>query len=102
MRLILAIVVAVLAWCTTNAFVLRSAGSPLRWVQPLQGKIHDAAEAGDVAFVAEAIANEKKMIYSKDIEGNTPLHKAALNGHLELCKFLMDQGADPNFKNGMQ
>ena len=57
-----------------NAFVLQSRLNARR-LQPVQGKIHDAAEAGDLAYVAECIVKEAKMVYSKDIEGNTPLHK---------------------------
>ena len=34
-----------------------------------------------------------------DTYGNTPLHYAAKYGHLELCKYVVDQGANVSYKN---
>ena len=34
-----------------------------------------------------------------DYEGNTPLHGASSRGHIEMVKFLIEKGADPNRKN---
>jgi hypothetical protein len=36
-----------------------------------------------------------------EVEGNTPLHRAASNGELELCKKLLAEGADPNARNAL-
>jgi len=36
-----------------------------------------------------------------DIEGNTPLHHAVRNGHLEITKLLMVYGADLNARNNV-
>ena len=36
---------------------------------------------------------------AQDSDGWTPLHGAALDGHVEAIKDLLDAGADPNSKN---
>ena len=32
-------------------------------------------------------------------DGYTPLHYSAINGHLEVCRLLLQSGADVNAKN---
>lgn len=39
------------------------------------------------------------LINTPNDNGNTPLHWAALNGHLECVKTLVDNGADPTITN---
>ncbi|CAG8971151.1 hypothetical protein HYALB_00010126 [Hymenoscyphus albidus] len=39
------------------------------------------------------------IINAQNIAGNTALHWAALNGHLESVKVLLEQGADPTITN---
>jgi ankyrin repeat protein len=39
------------------------------------------------------------IINSQNQAGNTPLHWAALNGHLEAVKVLLDNGGDPTITN---
>ncbi len=38
-------------------------------------------------------------INSKDFSGDTPLHKAAMNGHFNALQALIDSGADVNIQN---
>ena len=39
------------------------------------------------------------LINHQNVSGNTPLHWAALNGHLEIVKALVQAGADPTIVN---
>lgn len=41
----------------------------------------------------------KPLVNAQNESGNTPLHWAALNGHLEVVKLLCDNEADPFLKN---
>lgn len=40
-----------------------------------------------------------RLINAPNLAGNTPLHYAAINGHLEAVKKLMDAGVDVTVKN---
>lgn len=39
------------------------------------------------------------ILNTQNASGNTPLHWAALNGHLECVKILIENGADPTIQN---
>jgi len=40
----------------------------------------------------DAISNDKNVVFSKDLQGATPLHHAAFMGHLEIAKYLVKKG----------
>ena len=40
-------------------------------------------------------------INKQDINGNTPIIKAAIVGNRDLVSFFLDLGADPNIKNNI-
>lgn len=59
----------------------------------LNGKaLLDAADKGDIAQV-QMLIQEGVDVNTKDPNKNTALYYAATNGHEELCKFLIEQGA---------
>jgi ankyrin repeat protein len=60
------------------------------------GPIHEAIETGELAGVKAALAENPKAVNEKNSENNTPLHLAAMNGHLEISKALITAGADVN------
>jgi ankyrin repeat protein/TPR repeat protein len=49
--------------------------------------------------VVKPLVKHKASINCKDNYGDTPLHKAARNGHLEVAEMLLAYGADVNAKN---
>ena len=63
-----------------------------------ESKLIKAAEKGDLSTVQELVQN-KVNIDCQDSEGFTPLHKAAAYNHLEVVKYLLRQGANPNSFN---
>lgn len=62
--------------------------------QDLMGQtfMHELARDGDV-LSAEALMNAGCEIDAADEEGRRPLHEAAINGRLEMVKFLTKNGA---------
>lgn len=57
--------------------------------------IWHAAQYGDLERVRKLI-NDSWDADTRDSAGYTALHYAARNGHMDVCKFLIDQGADIN------
>ena len=62
--------------------------------------IHEAAEAGNIEAVKQAIADGAD-VNAKDFAGATPLHRAAQAGHNEIAELLIVKGADVNAKNNL-
>ncbi|MHB1456491.1 MAG: ankyrin repeat domain-containing protein [Armatimonadota bacterium] len=60
--------------------------------------IYDAAADGDVSSVKELMAFDKSQANKPDPTGWTPLYYAAAGDHVEIAKFLIDNGADINLK----
>ncbi|KAF7948098.1 uncharacterized protein EAE97_003509 [Botrytis byssoidea] len=91
--------------------------SALRWNFNIQtyrtldtgSDFYKALIAGDVLGVHRMLANRTAFLNDRFLEPfgttfwetTTPLHIAALNAHLDLCKFLLVEGADVSSEGGM-
>jgi ankyrin repeat protein len=74
--------------------------STLVWCNPaLCGPIHDAARDGDLQKVKTLLKGNPDLVFSKDNNGNTPLHWAAHGGHRDVAEFLMANKAEVNAQN---
>ncbi|KAI9479256.1 hypothetical protein LPJ78_002676 [Coemansia sp. RSA 989] len=58
--------------------------------------IWTAASEGDIERVKELVGSDRKLVNAKDPNGYTPLHAAASWKHLQLLKYLLDNGGDVN------
>jgi hypothetical protein len=61
--------------------------------------MREAAVHGNVAF-ARCLLDLGVPVDHRDKSGSTALYVAALNGHLELARLLLERGADPNARCG--
>jgi ankyrin repeat protein len=55
--------------------------------------IHKSSQKGDLPKVKSILQNDPYLINSKDNDGLTPLQIAAREGHVEVCRYLLDSGA---------
>ena len=66
--------------------------------QPNKPQLWAAVEIGDEAGVRRMLEEEGKDLEEK-FQGWSPLMKAAEEGHVEICKLLLDKGADIEVQN---
>ena len=62
------------------------------------GRIHDAAQRGDLKTVKALLKGHPALVFSKDDVGNTPLHYAAC-GYMAVVELLLANQAEVNAKN---
>lgn len=62
-------------------------------------EIDDAVRNGDLEKVKALVKNDPSLVFSKDKDGWTPLHYAALNGRKEIVEFLLASHADVNARD---
>jgi ankyrin repeat protein len=60
------------------------------------GAIHYLVKAGKLDFVRSVLKNRPELLEVEDDEKQTPLHIAVRNERVDLVKFLLDAGANPN------
>jgi ankyrin repeat protein len=63
------------------------------------GDIHDAAASGDLAKVQALLKDNPSLVFSKDDDGLTPLHWAAVMGHKDVAELLVADKADVNARD---
>ena len=61
---------------------------------PSAAPIFKLAAAGDLEGVQSLLLEGEASVLNIDWKGNTPLHYAAQKCHVQMCKFLLDAGAD--------
>ena len=61
---------------------------------------HKAAAEGNLQELAESINHHEEYVNARDGNGWTPLHEAARRGTVEVVKFLLDRGSNPNSRTG--
>ena len=64
------------------------------------GEIHDAAKNGDLGRVKALVKESPDLVFSRDDDGWTALHYAALNGKKDVVELLLANKADVNAKAG--
>uniref|UniRef100_A0A7E4VPP3 ANK_REP_REGION domain-containing protein n=1 Tax=Panagrellus redivivus TaxID=6233 RepID=A0A7E4VPP3_PANRE len=57
-----------------------------------------AAEEGNLEVIREMVEKYPDFLHVRDRDEYTPLHRAAYNNHVEVCKFLLSAGANPEAK----
>lgn len=63
------------------------------------GEIHDTAEKGDLEKVKALLKEDPNLVFSKDNDGNTPLHSAVKFDHKDVAEFLLANKADVDAKD---
>lgn len=63
--------------------------------------VHFAAQKGDLSTLKKHISKSKESVHVKDKNGWTPLHEASRGGHLDVVKYLVENGADANELTGV-
>ena len=65
----------------------------------LQMLVHDACRKGEIQTVEYCVGQCAVDINTRNKEGATPLHTAAMYGHLPVIKYLVKQGCDPQIRD---
>lgn len=68
------------------------------WITFLPGSIYNAAFRGDSARIAEILKENPELVNTLDKAELTPLHYAAIYGHVDAAKVLLAHGADVEAK----
>ncbi|XP_050300061.1 ankyrin repeat domain-containing protein 35 isoform X2 [Anthonomus grandis grandis] len=68
------------------------------WLRNARGDfpLHEAAGSGRRELVAWLLNMRPSQVNSRNNDGRTPLHMAALNDNVDMCKILLDSGASIN------
>lgn len=61
---------------------------------------HRAAGEGNLQELTESITHHEEYVNARDANGWTPLHEAVRQSSVEIVKFLLDHGSNPNSRTG--
>jgi hypothetical protein len=64
-----------------------------------RAQLHHCAENGFTSSVKRLLSIRNINVNVKDVSGATPLHEAARNGHIEISRLLLQNGAEVNVKS---
>ena len=62
--------------------------------------IFSASQRGDLALVKQLVESGQATVNDRDPQNISPLHWAAINAHLALCRYLLEQGAEVDVVGG--
>lgn len=70
-------------------------------VDPILSEYHSACQSGDLVTIKKLIESQTISVNADfdPVERVTGLHWAAINNRLSIVRYLLKQGADPNFKS---
>ncbi|XP_074595007.1 uncharacterized protein LOC141850321 [Brevipalpus obovatus] len=77
--------------------ILANHGANL-WMRNIRGDLplHEAIKSGRKELVRWLLLQMPSAVNTANSRGRTPLHVAAINNNLEMCKILIDSGAEVN------
>ena len=76
-----------------------AANGNLEVITYLLSHLMPSESLGGSASATTADKSAPQLVNHRNVSGNTPLHWAGMNGHLELVKALVGAGADPGIVN---
>ncbi|KIW18276.1 hypothetical protein PV08_02564 [Exophiala spinifera] len=76
-----------------------AANGNLEIVKYILGLLTPSDALGSSVGATTADKSAPSLVNHKNVNGNTPLHWAGMNGHLEVVKALVGAGADPGIAN---
>lgn len=83
--------------CHENVLILLQKGcNPNKKTRKKSTVLHLAAHLGHTKIV-EHLINYSANINEKDTFGETPLHEAVRAGQVEVCRILLEKGAETNY-----
>ncbi|PVF96836.1 ankyrin, partial [Serendipita vermifera] len=59
-----------------------------------------ACQRGDLNIVKNLIESDQASVNERDPQNISPLHWAAINAHLHICRYLLEQGAEVDVIGG--
>ncbi|KAL6854518.1 hypothetical protein J3F83DRAFT_754789 [Trichoderma novae-zelandiae] len=78
------------------SILMRESALPVIEDSSQRSPLSYAAGEGHVRVVEKLLSDPRVNVYTKDVQNRTPLHWAAINGHDDAIRYLVEQGARVN------